>query len=153
MKVNLSLQWLRIYIFHHHHLLLLLFSLPCFSSLQINWLIGLNLQHFLLMFCDTSQHNGTSKSYEIFMFVSQKMPNNSWLFWFWATGPGAVAQWLLHPGLLTSGPGFNPRCYLYRRKFQPGHKCHLSLYQGPCLSIRPYLGESDIKLIHSSINW
>ena len=38
-----------------------------------------------------------------------------------------------------------------RRKFHPGHKCHSPHYRGPCLSIRPYLGESDVKLSHPSI--
>ena len=39
-----------------------------------------------------------------------------------------------------------------RRKFHPGHKCHSPHYRGPCLSIRPNLGESDVKLSHPSSN-
>ena len=43
-------------------------------------------------------------------------------------------------------PGFNFRQRYVRRKFHPGHKCHSPHYSLPCLSIRPYLGESDAKL-------
>ena len=32
----------------------------------------------------------------------------------------------------------------------PCHKCHSPHCRGPCLSIRPYLSESDIKLSHPS---
>ena len=34
----------------------------------------------------------------------------------------------------------------------PGHKCHSPHYRGPCLSIWPYMGESDIELSHPSIH-
>ena len=39
-----------------------------------------------------------------------------------------------------------------RWKFHPGHKCQSPHYHGRCLSIRPYLGESDVKLSHPSIH-
>ena len=39
-----------------------------------------------------------------------------------------------------------------RRKFHPGHKCHSPHYCGPCLSIRPYLGKSKVKLSHPPIS-
>ena len=52
-----------------------------------------------------------------------------------------------HPGLLTCAPGFNPWCCHVRRKFHPGHKFHLPHY---LLSIRPYLGKSDVELSHPS---
>ena len=48
--------------------------------------------------------------------------------------PGAILG-SIEPGLLTSGTGFNPLCYLVRRKFHPGPKCHSPHYCGPCLSI------------------
>ena len=38
-----------------------------------------------------------------------------------------------------------------RRTFHPGHKCHSPHYRGPCLPIRPYLGENGVKLSHPSI--
>ena len=49
-----------------------------------------------------------------------------------------------------SGPGFNSQCRHVRQKFHPSHKCHSPHYRGPCLSIRPYVGESDVKLSHPS---
>ena len=44
------------------------------------------------------------------------------------------------------------RCRQVRRTFHPGHKCHSPHYCGPCLPIRPYLGESGVKLSHPSIH-
>ena len=65
-----------------------------------------------------------------------------------------LGPWLSgkHLGLLTSGPGFISRCRHVRWKFHPDRKCHSLHYHGPCLSIKPYLGESDIKLSHSLVS-
>ena len=65
--------------------------------------------------------------------------------------PRAEAQ-IQRSGLLTSGPGFNSQCRHVRSKFHPGHKRDSPHYRGPCLSIRSCLGESDVKLCHSSIH-
>ena len=66
-------------------------------------------------------------------------------FYLFVGRPEAVA-WGKGLELLTAGPGINSRCCHVRRKFHPGHKCLSQHNCGPCLSIRPYLGESVLHL-------
>ena len=48
--------------------------------------------------------------------------------------------------VLGSEPGFNRRGCHVRKKFHPGHKYHSPHCHGTCVSIMPYLGESDFRL-------
>ena len=62
--------------------------------------------------------------------------------------PGAIAQWLATwaPYLCTRVQFPVMPCWT-----EISFKCHSPHYSCSCLSIRPYLGESDVKLSHPSI--
>ena len=105
---------------------------------------------FLLCSCDSILFTLIPKGYHMTRAVSMPSPPKT-LYYPRTWRPGAVAEWLASWVLLTSGPRFNPWCRHIRRKFHPGHKCHSPHCHGPCLSIRPYLGESDVKLSHPSV--
>ena len=65
-----------------------------------------------------------------------------------------ISNYPLHqPGPLNSGSWFYMYswCHHVRRTFHHGYKSHSPHSHGPCLSFRPYLGESDVKLSHPSI--
>ena len=71
----------------------------------------------------------------------------------------SLIMWILSPKLkgkfpelVTLGPFSIPGACHGRRKIHLGQNCHSPHYDGPYLSIRPYLGKNAIKLSHPCIH-